>query len=307
MSRQDAGEFDHDVETAVVTGATGGVGSWVVDRLADDDVHVVGVDLERPTGTRSNVEFRAVDLTDQGEAWETIYEADPDAVVHLAAISGPLDDPGTRVFENNAMSTYHTLVAAGRADAEVVWTSSQAAYGALFAREPWVPDYLPVDESHEFRPEDPYGVSKACSEQIAKMVARRYDVPVTTIRPASIYEPGEYRTRPQREGYDLSEAELSGNFWSYVDVRDVARMVEAALGADYDGHEAFLCVADENFLGRPTVELIEATGHDLPELCDLDGEQAALSNAKAREVLGWRPRHSWRETDDTRPPEVAWL
>ncbi len=306
MTQKGANEFDHDVERAVVTGATGSVGSWVIDRLADD-VHVVGVDRDRPNGTRSNTEFRAVDLTDQAEIWETIHEADPDAVVHLAAISGPLDDPGTRVFENNVMATYNTLVAAGRVGAEVVWTSSQAAYGALFAREPWVPDYLPVDESHEFRPEDPYGASKACSEQIAETVARRYEVPVTTLRPVSIYEPGEYRTRPQREGYDLSEGKLSGNFWSYIDVRDVARMVEAALAADYDGHEAFLCVADENFLGYPTTELIEAAGHELPAVCDLEGTQAAFSNAKAEERLGWRPQHSWREAEGAEPPELTWL
>ena len=307
MTRKDAREFDPGIETAVVTGATGGVGSWVVDQLADDDVDVVGVDLDRPNGTRSNVEFHAVDLTDQGETWETIHEVGPDAVVHLAAISGLLDNPGTRVFENNVTSTYNTLVAAGRAGAEVVWTSSQAAYGMLFAREPWVPDYLPVDESHEFRPEDAYGASKACCEEIAGMVARRYDVPVTTIRPVSIYEPGEYRTRPERENYDLSEGRLSGNFWSYVDVRDVARMVEAALAADYGGHEAFLCVADENYLGYPTAELIEAAGYGLPDVCDIEGTQAALSNAKAAEVLGWRPRYSWREADGAERPELSWL
>lgn len=307
MARDRSYEFEYEVETAVVTGAVGGVGSWIVDQLADQGVHVVGIDLERPDGTRSNTEFRAVDLTNQGETWETIYEIDPDAVVHLAAISGPLDDPGTRVFENNVMSTYNTLVAAGRADAEVVWTSSQAAYGALFARDPWIPDYLPLDEDHEFRPEDPYGVSKTCSEQVAEMIARRYEVPVTTIRPASVYEPGEYRARPQREGFDLSEAELSGNFWSYVDIRDVARMVEAALAADYGGYEAFLCVADENYLGQPTTELLEATGHDLPETCDLEGNQAALSNTKAENVLGWTPQYSWREPKPDRTPDRTWL
>jgi len=303
----DSAEFEHDVERAVVTGATGGVGSWVVDRLADSGIEVVGVDLDRPSGTRPNARFRAVDLTDQGETWETIVEADPDAVAHFAAISGPLDDPGTRVFENNVTSTYNVLVAAGRASAEVVWTSSQAAYGMLFAEEPRLPDELPVDESYAFRPEDPYGTSKACGETIAGMVARRYDVPVTTVRPVSIYAPDEYRARPQREGFDLSSTELGGDVWSYVDVRDVARMVEAALAADYDGHEAFVCAADENYLGHPTAELVEAAGHDVPGRCDLEGAQAAFSNAKAEAVLGWRPRHSRRTADPDAAAELDWL
>jgi len=307
MGRENAGEFEHDVETAVVTGATGTVGSWVVDRLADDGVHVVGVDRDRPAGSRPMAEFRAVDLTDQAETWETIHESDPDAVVHFAAIPGPLDDPGTRVFDNNTASAYNVLVAAGRAGAEVVWTSSQAVYGMLFAEEPRVPDALPVDESHERRPEDPYGASKVCGEEVAGTVARRYGVPVTTLRPASIYAPDEHRLRPQREGFDLSSAELSGDLWSYVDVRDVTRMVEAALAADREGHEAFHCVADRNHLGYPTVELVEATGHDVPADCALEGEQAAFSNGKAREVLGWVPRYSWHGTDAESAPGPGWL
>ncbi|WP_436912180.1 NAD-dependent epimerase/dehydratase family protein [Halosimplex marinum] len=306
MAHAGPGEFDHGVDRAVVTGALGGVGAWIVDRLADDGVEVVGVDLERPEGDRPNAQFRAVDLTDMGETWETVHEVDPDAVVHAAAISGPLDDPGTRVFENNTTSTYNTLVAAGRADAEVVWTSSQAAYGMLFAEEPWLPDSLPITEGHERRPEDPYGASKYCGEVVAGTVARRYDVPVTTIRPASVYGPEAERARPQREGFDLEEGELSGNLWSYVDVRDVARMVEAALAADERGHEVYHCVADENYLGQPTAEIIEAVAGELPEECDLEGQQAALSNAKAKARLGWEPAYSWREADESPSPGIDW-
>ncbi len=297
-------EFDHTVETAVVTGATGDVGPWVIDRLADAGVRVVGVDLERPASERSNTEFRAVDLINHGETWETIHEIDPDAVIHFAAISGLLDDPGTRIFRNNAMSTYNTLVAAGRMGAEVVWTSSQAAYGILFAEDSLLPEYLPVDETHPRRPGDPYGLSKVCGEEIARSVARRYDVPVTTIRPASVYTPDEYRTRPKRKGFDLSSMELSGDLWSFVDVRDVARMAEAALSADYDGYEEFLCVADDNYLGHPTAELIEAAAGELPDVCEIEGTESAFTNEKAREVLGWEPAHVWGEAE---APDIEWL
>ncbi|MFB6301656.1 MAG: NAD-dependent epimerase/dehydratase family protein [Haloferacaceae archaeon] len=285
-------EFDHDVETALVTGAIGGVGSWVVDRLADRGVDVVGVDLERPAGTRANAEFRAVDLTEQGGTWETVHEVDPDAIVHLAAIADPLDNPGTRVFENNVTSTYNVLTAAGRTGADVVWTSSQAAYGALLAESAWTPDYLPIDERHDCRPEDPYGVSKVCSEEIAGTVARRYGVSVTTIRPATILAPDMSRPRPAQDGSDLSTDETGGDFGSYVDVRDVARMVEAALATDHGGHETVLCVADENYLGRPTREIVEAVCGDLPQKCAIEGREAALSNAKAADLLGWTPAYS---------------
>lgn len=283
------------MSTIVVTGATGDVGSWLVEHFADDGDRVIGIDLERPDEPPANSAFRAVDLTDQGETWEVMYEADPDAVVHCAALPNPLDDPGTRVFENNTVSTYNTLIAAGRVGTPVVWTSSQAVYGSLYAENSWLPDYLPVDEEHERRSEDPYGTSKICGEEVAAAVARRYDIPVTTIRPATISFPGRPYTRGERESFDLSEATLSGDLWSFVDVRDLARLVELTLDPPYDGHQVFLSVADENYLGRPTTEVIEAVTGELPEPCALEGKQAAFSNAKAKDVLGWEPTHAWQE------------
>lgn len=285
-------EFDHDVDRAVVTGATGMVGAAVVERLAESGTHVVGMDTHRPSGTRPRLDFREVDLRDQADVWESIHEVDPDAVVHCAAISNPLDNPGTRVFENNTRSTYNALVAAGREGADVVWLSSQAAYGALFATGEWVPDYLPIDEEHPMRPEDPYGVSKVCSEEVAKMVARRYDVPVTTIRATTIHTPDDHRTRPPREDVSLEMDAIGGNFGSYVDVRDVAGMVMAALAADRRGYDDFLCVADENALGPPTAEIVESICGTLPETCTLSGKESPLSNAKARRELDWEPVHS---------------
>ncbi|WP_306053943.1 NAD-dependent epimerase/dehydratase family protein [Natronococcus wangiae] len=291
-------EFDHDAETAIVTGATGGVGSWVVDRLADRGVEVVGIDLERPEGTRANATFRAVDLREQAPTWESIHEIDPDAIVHCAGIADPFETPSTRVFENNTMSAYNVLVAAGRAGVDVVWTSSQASYGALFADGERVPDFLPVDEGHERRPADAYGLSKLCGEEIAKSVARRDGASVTTIRPATIFAPDSRRTRPPRETDDLSADDVGGNFGSYVDVRDVCRLVEAALATDVEGHETVLCAADENYLGRPTAELVGIVCGELPDDCDLEGRQAALSNAKAERVFDWTPAYEWHDLEE---------
>lgn len=294
-------------DTVVVTGGLGRSGRWIVDRLADEGWNVVCVDLNHPgfeVDAREGVDFRAADLTERAETYELLSEIDPDAVVHWAAIPTPTRHAGGRVFETNTMMTYNVLVAAGRAGARVVWASSESAYGNPFREESAVPDALPIAEDEPLRPEDPYGTSKVVGEEVAEMVTRKYDVPVASIRPSWIQYPGEYNCKDLDIGDDdrpLSELDLepgSGNYWSYVDVRDVAGIVAAALSADFSGHEPFNAGAADSHLGRSTADAVEAHFGELPDECDLAGEQSALSTAKAADLLDWEPQHEWREAAD---------
>lgn len=279
----------------VVTGATGGAGSWIVEHLASEGHDVVGVDLERPPRGRENVAFLAADLSEQGQAWEAILAHDPDAVVHAAGIPRMGETTGTETFLTNVETTYHVFEAAGRAGADVVWASSESLYGMPFAAEPFLPDYLPIDEAHPMRPEDGYGASKLVGEELAAKTVRKHGISVASIRPSWIQYPGEYRAIDGRTDFDPETADRSGNFWSYVDVRDVVSIVDAALEAEIDGHESYHAMAAENYLGRPTADVIEAVFGDLPDDCDLEGDESAFSTAKARRELGWEPVHSWRE------------
>ncbi|ELZ37874.1 NAD-dependent epimerase/dehydratase [Halorubrum saccharovorum DSM 1137] len=298
--------------TILVTGSCGGVGSWTVDHFADAGHEVVGVDVRTPPGTRENADFKAADLTDYGETKQLIEAADPDAVVHLAAIPDPESHAGSRVFENNVVSTYNVLDAAGGAGARIAWASSESLYGTVFSEEEWLPDAFPVDEETPTEPEDPYGLSKVVGEEIGARVARRYDVSVVSLRASWVTYPGADDTRTAREGFDPATAELSGNCWSYVDVRDLIAAIEAAVAPDapeppIDGHEAVLVVAAENFLGRDTAPTIEAVHGDLPADCDIEGDESVFDCSKAKRLLGWEPTHSWREAEDADAAGPAFL
>lgn len=278
-------------ETVLVTGGLGRSGRWIVDRLASE-YEVVCVDLDHPgfeVDTPAGIDFRAADLTDRGAVFDIMGEVRPEKVVHWGAIPAPERHSGGEVFENNVSGTYNVLVAAGREGAKIVQASSESAYGFPFAREPRLPDALPITEAHPLRPEDPYGTSKVVAEELAAMVVRRYGVEVTSIRPSWIQYPGEYACRG---GEDLAGG--AGNFWSYVDVRDVAGIVEAALDADHGDHEAVHGIAAENYLDRPTPEAIEEFFGEVPDDCTIEGDDAAFSLAKATDVLGWAPKYSWR-------------
>jgi nucleoside-diphosphate-sugar epimerase len=293
-------------ETVVVTGGLGRSGRWIVDRLADEGYHVVCVDLDHPgfgSNGRDGVEFRAADLTDRGAALDVVQGADPGAVVHWAAIPVPLRHGGGEVFETNTLAAYNVLTAAGAAGARVVWASSESAYGFPFAAGQRLPDRAPVTEDHPLRPEDPYGLSKVAGEEVAKGVARREGVPVVSLRPSWINYPGEYAVLDLQDDPEAG----TGNFWSYVDVRDVAGAVSAALAADVRGHEAVHVMAADNYVGRPTAELFEEAFGERPDPCDLQGEDCAFSLATARAVLDWTPEHAWREASgaDVEPPTLT--
>ncbi|GAA0514727.1 Nucleoside-diphosphate-sugar epimerase [Halorubrum aquaticum] len=293
------------MDTVLVTGGRGASGRWVVDRIAGE-YDVVVADYDHPglgVDPAPNVSFRAADLADRGEALDVVSAVDPDAVVHWAAIPVAGTHPEGRVFETNALAVHNVLTAAGRADAPVVQASSDGAYGFFFADPTPLPDELPVTEEHPRRPEDPYGLSKVTAEENAAAVARRHGVPAVSIRPSWIQYPGAYACREAEYVEDLAAG--AGNFWSYVDARDVAGLVDAAV-ADLLGndpavepgdHEAVNCVAADNALGRPLLDLLREAYGGVPDDCAVaeGDDRGAYAIEKARRLFGWEPTRSWRE------------
>ncbi|WP_280586802.1 NAD(P)-dependent oxidoreductase [Halorubrum sp. Boch-26] len=301
------------MERVLVTGGRGASGRWVVDRLAGD-YEVVVVDYDHPgldVDPAPGVSFRAADLADRGEALDVVHGVDPDAVVHWAAIPVAGTHPDGRVFETNVNAAKNVLDAAGRADARIVQASSDGAYGFFFAEPTPLPDELPITEEHPLRPEDPYGLSKVTAEATAGAVARREDVPAVSVRPSWIQYPGAYACRSDEYVDDLAAG--AGNFWSYVDARDVADLVAVALagtaGTDPvvppGTHEAVNCVAADNALGRPLLDLLRESYGAVPDDCTVDpsavaegDDRGAYAVEKAKRLFGWEPSRSWREAAD---------
>jgi UDP-glucose 4-epimerase len=296
------------MDTVLVTGGLGSSGRWVVARLAETYDRVVCVDRDHPgfdAQGRDGIEFRAADLTDAGETLDLVTSESPDAVVHWAAIPVAGRHAGVHLYENNTLATHHVLTAAGRVGADVVQASSDGAYGFFGMAETPVPEELPITESHPLRPEDPYGLSKVVAEEVAETVVRRDGIRVVSLRPSWIQFPGDYACRDP--GYVENRDAGAGNYWSYVDVRDVAEEVVAALATDTTGHEAVNCMAADNALGEPIADLVESYYGNLPAGVDVFGDDSAFSMRKAHDLLGFEPRHSWREAaaEAVEPPSLT--
>ena len=286
------------MKKVLITGGLGKVGQWLIDGLSQEGYKIVGVDLEHPgfsvEHARSNVSFRRADLTELGLVEDIFQSVDPDVVAHFAAIPTMGRTADAEVFHNNITSTYNVLKSAGRRGADIVQASSESTYGMAFAKETWVPDYLPVDESHPMRPEDEYATSKLIAEEVAKMVTRRHDVDAVSLRPAWINYPGTYACTSLQD--DLAKG--ANGFWSYLDIRDLVSLVHSVIETKISGHEAVLASAKDNYLGMPTTEAIEEHFGILPEEWDLDGDQSIYTTEKAHELFSWEPQHTWRTAAD---------
>ncbi len=169
-------------QVCLVTGASGFVGGWVVERLLERGARVRC--LLRPTSNRSflpvdRIEIAAGDVTDLASVERAIVGCD--YVFHVAGLIKARDPK--EYLRVNRDGTIHVLVAARSQRVSVqrvVVLSSLAAVGPSRPGEP-------ADESWEPNPVSPYGKSKRLAEAAAWTFAA--DLPLTIIRPPSVYGP----------------------------------------------------------------------------------------------------------------------
>jgi len=277
----------------LVTGARGKVGAATVAALVDAGHDVTATDVGRPAyeARRDAVAYTQADLTDAGDAFAVVRGHD--AVVHAAAIPDPTSNPPQRVFQNNLMAAFNTLEAAVRLGvARFVNISSETVPGFFFPERPWLPEYLPVDERHPVRPQDPYATAKHFGEQLMDGAVRRSDIACVSIRPSWVQWEGNYEGNI---GPWLREPAVSEGFWAYIDAYDLADAIRLAAEASTAGHEVVYIATPDVAAREPLEELARRFhGDAAPEIRPAD-EPGAISIAKARRLLGYDPRRSWRD------------
>ena len=68
-----------------------------------------------------------------------------------------------------------------------------------------------------------------------------------------------------------------------------------ALATAGPGFERFIIAAADTVMSRPNAELVAEVFPDVPVRGDLGTNETLLSIEKARRLLGFEPRHSWRD------------
>jgi nucleoside-diphosphate-sugar epimerase len=286
------------------TGGSGKAGQHVVAFLAEQGHHVTNADL---VGLgHPDVSDLAVDLTDAGEVYSamaglaTLDELELpsvpsyDAVVHFAAIPriGLRSDSST--YATNVLSTYNVLEAATRLGVrKVVFASSETTYGICFAQGERRPQYVPVDEEHPTVPEDSYAMSKVAGEVTARSFAARSGADVYGLRINNVIEPHEYAEMfpPFLEDPALRRR----NLFAYIDTRDLGQMVQRCLETDGLGYQVFNVANADMSVAATTSEVIDRFYPDVEVRREMGRDETFYSIAKARDLLGFEPQHTWRD------------
>lgn len=277
----------------VVTGAAGKVGRWAVRELLAAGHEVIASDSVLAEESPAEHYVQA-DLRDYGQACQLIMGAG--AVVHLAAIPTDVRNTPQAIFANNMLVNFNVFEACKDWDVpKIVWASSETVLGFPFTPE--FLHYLPIDEEHPVAPRSSYSMVKLLTEHLAGVYRDLAAKQIVGLRFANIYEPDEYFKVPGHWTGEQKDTHKM-NLWAYTDARDAAQACRLALEKEGLGSSVFHITAADTFMNEPSADLAGRFFPQVPLKRPLEGFETLMSIDKARQVLEFKPRFTWRNVLD---------
>jgi len=309
-----------DRKTALITGVTGQDGSYLAEFLLAQGYRVVGMvrrasteNFERIADVRDRIELRQADLLDQLSLIDLLQSVQPDEVYNLAAqsfvptswvqpvLTAEFDAVGvTRLLEAIRLVAPRT---------RFYQASSSEMFGKV--RE------TPQRETTPFYPRSPYGVAKVYGHFITVNYRESYGLFACSgilFNHESPRRGREFVTRKVTDGVARIELGLAnelvlGNLearrdWGFAGdyVEAMWRMLQQPTPDDY------VVATGESHAVRELVEIafgcvgLDWRSHvreDPALLRPAEVEHLVGDASKARRMLGWTPRVSFRELVET--------
>jgi UDP-glucuronate 4-epimerase len=202
---------------ALVTGASGFIGSFVCERLLEDGWRVVGLDCmsdyydvsmkeARESNRLQNENYRSIhDRVDTPNLLMTLFEQErPDTVIHLAAQAGvrhSIYNPRS-YLESNIIGTFELLEAArAYPPRHMLLASTSSVYGANTV----MPNQETIKADHQT---SFYAATKKSTEAMAHSYAHLYGLPITMFRFFTVYGPWG---RPDMALFKFTKAIMNGD------------------------------------------------------------------------------------------------
>ena len=291
----------------LVTGGAGFIGSHVVDGLVAQGAEVAVFDnlsTGRPEFVHPAARFFAGDLTHEGDIESCVAAFRPEVVDHHAAqidVRRSVEDP-VHDARTNVLGTLALLESCSRHGVRKLIYASTG--GALYGEA----RFLPATEEHPIHPESPYGVSKHAVEHYLYLWRLLHRLDYTALRYGNVFGP---RQNPHGEagvnaifiGMMLAgkRPRVFGDGQQVRDYLYVEDVVSANLLALSRGGGETLNLGSGT--GTSVNEIVHELNailgtrldpiHEPPRPGEI--QRIYLDARRAREVLGWEPRVSFRD------------
>ena len=298
---------------ALVTGAAGFVGTWLLRHAQELGWTLIGVRKPGVPSPPLEVQWVDVDLRERTAAHALLQETRPRYILHLAAMAVPraaAEDP-LEALRLNYAAVDHLLGGMARytPEARMLYVGTGEVYGPKPEGSP------PLREDDPLSPPNLYSATKAAAELRTQHAVEHEGLDVVRVRPfnhSGPQRPPDYAEssfarqlvaieRAQQE--PLLRVGNLGNIRDFSDVRDVVRAYTLLLehgerGAVYNvcsgrgwkirdvlSHLIALSTVEPSVKVDPKLYHEEA-----PERRALVGDPARLR------ALGWTPRYRFEET-----------
>lgn len=251
------------MKTVLMTGASGFTGHYMVGALQQEGFHVVGLGHgERENGSGAD-ENLACDLTEPAEVNAAVRSANPDFVLHLAALSFVGHGKPQEFYEVNVLGTMNLLDALEQQEKppeKVIVASSANIYGT--------PDVGLIGETICPAPVNHYACSKLAMEH---MVATRFEsLPIIITRPFNYTGPGQHERflipkivnhfAQGRADIELGNLDVSRDF---SDVRDVVHAYLRLMTSGLSGDRVNICSGQPVALRSVIDMMSEIAGYEI--------------------------------------------
>ena len=298
------------VSTFTVVGASGYIGSKLVNKLTDSGCNVIR-SSRRDTITNGDSEFVMAEL-DSLDFWLNIVEKS-DVIIHLAgntSINVANDNPALDL--NSSVVPIYRLIEACkilRKRPRVVFASTVTAYGFT--------DNLPVSEATAENPESFYDLHKFFVERQLVLATKLNICDGVSLRLANVYGPSSANSSANDRGIlnkiiglalagDIVSLYGGGNYirdYIYIDdvvdafilasisSKSAGEVFNVGSGVGTSVRDAFNAVTQEVY--RQTNKIIEMKDMPWPENSPkIDMRNFTASIKKAHTCLGWSPKVS---------------
>lgn len=295
-----------DGRCVLVTGAAGFIGANLTRGLFHRGARVHAVvrattELWRIEEILSSIAVHTLDLTDACGVDRIIEEIRPEVIYHLAASGGhPRNREGREQMLRAVVQGTANLLEATAAlpGLRFVHVGSSLEYG---------PRATPLVETDALRPTTFRGAAKAAATLLCQQAVRSHGHPIVVLRPFSVYGYWERgRLIPTAILAALRGRPLSLTSPGYrrdlVFVEDVVEACVDAVERDSAVGEIVNVGSGEQWSNEEVVDTVQALcgvrvpvrvgAH--PASCS-DTDHWVADIRKAKELLGWKPRHTLRQ------------